>query len=182
MGKTSACVVPYVTLISTLYTLRLSLAPQTTDFTIGEATQRLAVIPGNTGIQKLRILYTLQHEATRFNTLLRVWHERPLNKKELGQIRFMELLANGGVAQKAVELKVVELLLKDTPFAVTPDAKDSKSDGGIVVVNGLDKFLTAVRAIRTILISVICVNIAFGAVSFWPGLVKLFCSRTQLVY
>jgi hypothetical protein len=90
----------------------------------------------------------------------------------------VELLANGRLAQKAVEL-----LLKETTRATTQDAEDPESDNDVVVLSstasessslpvvvyGLDKFLAAVEASPTLTRTFVCTRSGHGTLHVWGG-------------
>ena len=151
------------------------------DFTFEKAVRNQTPVTANHCVRKLGILRALQRERDAFNALLesRLEDSYPMEEEELGQTRFLELLSNGGVARK-----VVEILLKEIAKAID-DNKKSTNDNTIatikVAIDGLNEFLSKIEEVVPEL-SVARTEIdTTQSVSFYPGLGELFCPGSKLV-
>ena len=170
--------------------LEVPLAPlvyRACDFTFEKAVRNKIPVPVDHCVRKMGILRALQRERDAFNALLesRLEASDPMEEEELGKTRFLELLSNGGVARK-----VVEILLKEIAKAIDDNKKMSSiidgNDSSIattikVVIDGLDEFLSAIEeAVPELQIARTEIETS-QSVSFYPGLGELFCPGSKLV-
>ncbi len=150
------------------------------DFTFEKAVRNQTAVTANNCVRKLGILRALQRERGAFNALLesRLEDSDPMEEEELGKTRFLELLSNGGVARK-----VVEILLKEIAKAIDDNKKST--DGIIttikVSIDGLDDFLSKIEeAVPELAVARTEIETT-QSVSFYPGLGELFCPGSKLV-
>jgi len=175
--------------------LEVALAPlvyRACDFTFEKAVRNKIPVPVDHCVRKLGILRALQRERDAFNALLesRLEASDPMEEEELGKTRFLELLSNGGVARK-----VVEILLKEIAKAIDDNKKISNTtdissiDGNSssitttikVAIDGLDEFLSAIEeAVPELQVARTEIETS-QSVSFYPGLGELFCPGSKLV-
>jgi hypothetical protein len=171
--------------------LEVPLAPlvyRACDFTFEKAVRNKIPVAADHCVRKLGILRALQRERDAFNALLesRLEASDPMEEEELGKTRFLELLSNGGVARK-----VVEILLKEIAKAIDDNKNMSSTDvssidGSIittirVAIDGLDEFLLAIEeAVPELEVARTEIETT-QSVSFYPGLGELFCPGSKLV-
>uniref|UniRef100_A0A7S0F7J8 AAA+ ATPase domain-containing protein n=1 Tax=Pseudo-nitzschia arenysensis TaxID=697910 RepID=A0A7S0F7J8_9STRA len=168
---------------TTTVLLEVPLAPlvyRACDFTFEKAVRNQTAVTANNCVRKLGILRALQRERGAFNALLesRLEDSDPMEEEELGKTRFLELLSNGGVARK-----VVEILLKEIAKAIDDNKKST--DGMIttieVAIDGLDDFLFKIEeAVPELAVARTEIETT-QSVSFYPGLGELFCPGSKLV-
>ena len=187
-GESSDDFVPRVGTTSdnstTTVLLEVPLAPlvyRACDFTFEKAVRSQTPVAANHCVRKLGILRALQREREAFNALLESRLEAldPMEEEELGKTRFLELLSNGGVARK-----VVEILLKEIAKAIDDNKKatDGSNTTTIqVAIDGLDDFLAKIEQVIPELAVARTEIETTQSVSFYPGLGELFCPGSKLV-
>ena len=150
------------------------------DFTFEKAVRNKNAVTTNNCVRKMGILRALQRERDAFNDLLesRLEAADPMEEEELGKTRFLELLSNGGVARK-----VVEILLKEIAKAIDDNKKSTDGSSTIVkvAIDGLDEFLAAIESAVPELAVARSEIETTQSVSFYPGLGELFCPGSKLV-
>lgn len=148
------------------------------DHTFEKAIRNKAVVTANHCVRKMGILRALQRERDSFNALLesRLEASYPMEEEELGKTRFLEILSNGGVARK-----VVEMLLKEIAKAIDDNKKGNGTTMITVAVDRLDDFLDQVEeAVPELGVARTEIETT-QSVSFYPGLGELFCPGSKLV-
>jgi len=150
------------------------------DFTFEKAVRNKTAVTANNCVRKMGILRALQRERDGFNDLLesRIEAADPMEEEELGKTRLLELLSNGGVARK-----VVEILLKEVAKAIDDNKKSTDGSSTIVkvAIDGLDEFLSAIESTVPELAVARSEIETTQSVSFYPGLGELFCPGSKLV-
>ncbi len=148
------------------------------DFTFEKAVRNQTKVKANHCVRKLGILRALQRERGAFNALLesRLEASDPMEEEELGKTRFLELLSNGGVARK-----VVEILLTEIAKAIDDNKKNTIQVTIEVAIDGLDDFLGKIEEVVPELALARTEIETTQSVSFYPGLGELFCPGSQLV-
>jgi len=167
---------------STNVLIEVPLAPliyRACDFTFEKAVRNKIPVNVNHCVRKLGILRALQRERIAFNALLesRLEASDPMEEEELNKTRFLELLSNGGVARK-----VVEILLKEIAKAIDDNKKaDGSKTTAKVAIDGLDDCLEAIENACPELKVARNEIETTQSVSFYPGLGELFCPGSKLV-
>jgi len=151
------------------------------DYTFEKAVRNQTPVKVDECVRKLGILRALQRERDSFNALLesRLARANPLEEEELGKTRFIELLSNGGVARK-----VVEMLLKEMTGTLDDMDRYSKNNHTSVLavrINGLDELLATIEKAVPQLKTARQEIKTSHSVSFYPGLGELFCPGSKLV-